>query len=134
MSLSLALLIVYYRPSSLRRLQSVADPKYEGVKTSRKQLMESSDQEPSDLEDDDADGDSESGAEGEEGEQHDDSQSIPSESEPEETGEERQTTLPSGKQSDTELDPAEDLPSTLRKTREEDRTKGKAVSQQIVRI
>ncbi|KAJ7132107.1 apoptosis-antagonizing transcription factor [Mycena epipterygia] len=118
-------------PSTLRRLQSIADPKYEGVKTSRKQLMESSDQEPSDLEDDDSDGDSESDAEVEEGEQHDDSQSIPSESEPEETGEERQTTLPTPRQSNSQLDPAEDLPSTLRKTREEDRKKGKAVSQQI---
>ncbi|KAJ6496797.1 apoptosis-antagonizing transcription factor [Mycena vulgaris] len=119
-------------PSILRRLQSVADPKYVGVKTSRKQLMEGSDHEPSDLEEDDLDDESEPDGQSldEEEREGDDDQSIPSQSEPEES-EERQTAAPPRSQSDPEPEAAEDLPSTLRKTREEDRKKGKAVSQQI---
>ncbi|KAJ7453982.1 apoptosis-antagonizing transcription factor [Mycena galericulata] len=118
-------------PSALRRLQSVADPKYEGVKTSRKQLMEESDRDLGNLEDDSPDENSESDAQSNRGgDDEDDDQSIPSESEPEETNEEPEGTSPP-KRSNLEPDPAEDLPSTMRKTREEDRKKGKAVSQQI---
>ncbi|KAJ7460611.1 apoptosis-antagonizing transcription factor [Mycena latifolia] len=101
-------------PSTLRRLQSVADPKYEGVKTSRKQLMDGSDPETSDLEEDyHGDGSGSTPQSGDEEECEDDEESIPPHSEPE------------------EAEATEDLPSTLRKTREEDRKKGKAVSQQI---
>ncbi|KAJ7746894.1 apoptosis-antagonizing transcription factor [Mycena maculata] len=118
-------------PSTLRRLQSVADPKYEGVKTSRKQLMEDDDHEPSDLEDDYPEGHSDSDAQNSRnGDEEDDNQSVPSENEPEEN-EELRAASPPPKQSNPEPEPADDLPSTLRKTREEDRKKGKAVSQQI---
>lgn len=123
---------IYCSPSTLRRLQSVADPKYEGVKTSRKQLMEDSDHEPSDLENDYPDEESE--PDDQSGDEEDDNQSIPSQSEPEEASDEPHATSPPPKKSNLEPEPAEDLSSTLRKTREEDRKKGKAVSQQIVRI
>ncbi|KAJ6581217.1 apoptosis-antagonizing transcription factor [Mycena capillaripes] len=121
-------------PSTLRRLQSVADPKYQGVKTSRKQLMEGSDDgEPSDFEEDDPRGESESNAESENEEEQEQDGSVPLQSEPEEASEseERQEPSPPPKRVNPEPEPAEDLPSTLQKTREEDRKKGKAVAQQI---
>ncbi|KAJ7355566.1 apoptosis antagonizing transcription factor-domain-containing protein [Mycena albidolilacea] len=127
-------------PTALRRLQSVADPKYAGVKTSRKQLMEGSDGEPSDLEEEEENypqGRSQSESDGESGneeDEDDEGESVPSQSEPEEGSdtEERHVSAPPPKRrNEEEPEPAEDLPSTLRKTREEDRKKGKAVSQQI---
>ncbi|KAJ7281886.1 apoptosis antagonizing transcription factor-domain-containing protein [Mycena rebaudengoi] len=116
-------------PSALRRLQSIADPKYEGVKTSRKQLMESSDEEPSEVEEDYPGDESES-----DNPSQDEGQDSPEESEPEKgaSEEERSAPLqPLPKQSTSDSNPVEDLPSTLKQTREEDRKKGKAVSQQI---
>ncbi|KAF7356850.1 Sorting nexin-41 [Mycena venus] len=76
-------------PSALRRLQSVADPKYAGVKTSRKQLMEDSDAGPSDLEEEEMNDpqgarDSESGVDSGNEEEDDEGESVPSQSEPEE--------------------------------------------------
>ncbi|KAJ7695097.1 apoptosis antagonizing transcription factor-domain-containing protein [Mycena rosella] len=115
-------------PSALRKLQSVADPKYVGVKTSRKQLMDGSDHEPSDLEED-FPGESESDPHS--GDEEEDDESISSQSEPEEASKELQKATPARSHSDVEPEATEDLPSTLRKTREEDRKKGKAVSQQI---
>ncbi|KAJ7623459.1 apoptosis antagonizing transcription factor-domain-containing protein [Roridomyces roridus] len=113
-------------PSALRRLQSIADPKYEGVKISRKQLMESGD-EPSDLESEgdmegedlDNESDSEDAQSG-----GDDDEEVP-QSEPEEVEK-----MPPQK-SNSDAEPVEDLPASLKKTREDDRRKGKAVSQQI---
>ncbi|KAF7308684.1 Sorting nexin-41 [Mycena chlorophos] len=86
-------------PSTLRKLQSIADPKYDGVKTSRKQLMEDSDHD-----------------------NDDDDEKVPSESE--------------GSASESEEDegpptPADDLSTSLQKTLDADRKKGKAVAQQI---
>ncbi|KAJ7636059.1 apoptosis antagonizing transcription factor-domain-containing protein [Mycena polygramma] len=120
-------------PSTLRKLQSIADPKYVGVKTSRKQLMEGSDGEPSDLEEEEPRDESESDVERGNEEEQDDDESVPSQSEPEEASDPEETSAPSPptKQIAPEAGPAEDLPSSLRKTRDEDRKKGKAVAQQI---
>ncbi|KAJ7743114.1 apoptosis-antagonizing transcription factor [Mycena metata] len=124
-------------PSTLRRLQSVADPKYEGVKTSRKQLMEESDGAPSDSEDE-GEGDAASHGENESnggsgGEEQEDGESVPSQSEAEDASEDwpAPPPPPPPKRRSVEPEAADDLPSTLRKTRDEDRKKGKAVSQQI---
>ncbi|KAF8196715.1 apoptosis antagonizing transcription factor-domain-containing protein [Mycena galopus ATCC 62051] len=129
-------------PSALRKLQSVADPKYAGVKTSRKQLLEGSDGDANDLEEEEEEENySQGGSEVEsdaesrnEGDQDQD-ESIPSQSEPEEDSDAEERHAPSPPppkpRNDVEPEPAEDLPSTLRKTRDEDRKKGKAVSQQI---
>ncbi|KAJ7257927.1 apoptosis antagonizing transcription factor-domain-containing protein [Mycena haematopus] len=127
-------------PSVLRKLQSVADPKYAAVKTSRKQLMEGSDGEPSDFEEeenypqgdnDEARSDDESGDE----EDRNDDESVPSQSEPEEESDSEKRHAPAPPPpkppKDSGPEPADDLTSTLRKTRDEDRKKGKAVSQQI---
>ncbi|KAK7031375.1 sorting nexin-41 [Favolaschia claudopus] len=129
-------------PSALRRLQSVADPKYAAVKTSRKQLMES-DEAPSDLEDEgeeDQDEDENEnnyplggGQSGSDGEEEPDDEDIPSQSESEEQdeSEEEHAFRPPPEVTDAEPEPVDDLSSALQKTREEDRKKGKAVSQQI---
>ncbi|KAJ7149531.1 apoptosis-antagonizing transcription factor [Mycena crocata] len=116
-------------PSTLRRLQSVADPKYEGVKTSRKQLMEESDQEASDFDENYSEDNDESDVQSGD----DEGKSVPSQSEREEISEEERPTSPPAKRAnpEPELDAADDLPSALKKTREDDRKKGKAVSQQI---
>lgn len=100
--------------------------------------MEDSDREQSDLEGDyPGDDDVPDAQSGQSEDEEDDNESIPSQSEPEEASEEEEelhTISPPPKQSTSEPEPTEDLPSTLRKTREEDRKKGKAVSQQIVRM
>ncbi|KAJ7224472.1 apoptosis-antagonizing transcription factor, partial [Mycena pura] len=113
--------------SSLRKLQNITDLKYEGMKTSRKQLMEESDQEESGQEESDhSDGKFERI-------RVEDEEDTPSQSESDDTGEEQQTTStsPLQKQWNVEPDPLEDLPTALQKTREADRQKGKVVSQQI---
>lgn len=104
--------------------------------------MEGSDGEPSDIEEEEnyPQGRSQSESDGESGNEEDkddEGESVPSQSEPEEGSdtEERHVSAPPPKRrNEEEPEPAEDLPSTLRKTREEDRKKGKAVSQQIVRV
>ncbi|KAJ7089669.1 apoptosis-antagonizing transcription factor [Mycena belliarum] len=117
-------------PSTLRRLQSVADPKYEGVKTSRKQLIDADDPATSEYEDYHESGSDKPSEDEEEPAQEDDG-SIPSRSESEEASERPERTPASRNQPSPEAEVAEDLPSTLREKREEDRKKGKAVSQQI---
>ncbi|KAG1746746.1 apoptosis-antagonizing transcription factor [Suillus paluster] len=117
-------------PSALRKLQdSIADPKYDGVKTSRRQLMEY----------DDADyGDDETSSEMEHDEdetQELDDEVPSSQSEPE-TESDVPTVIPGTAVSKSttlseEAKHTENLSSTLRKTRDEDRKKGKAVSKQI---
>ncbi|TFK51679.1 TRAUB-domain-containing protein [Heliocybe sulcata] len=124
-------------PSAIRRLHdSIADTKYEGVRTSRKQLLE---------EDEDEDeGHDPSGNEGDDVQDPSDQEEeeeIPSESVSE--GDEVDDLPPprSVKSSPGKANgprpskltpaPAEDLSSTLRQTREEDRKKGKAVSRQL---
>ncbi|KZT27772.1 TRAUB-domain-containing protein [Neolentinus lepideus HHB14362 ss-1] len=125
-------------PSAIRKLHdSVADPKYEGVRTSRKQLMEDGGDEDTSGEDGDHDfSDSQGGDSGEEDD-------VPSDSASDDVEDEDILRPPPTKvssdktkgPSSTENSPApvEALSSSLRKTREEDRRKGKAVSRQIVR-
>ncbi|KAF7294519.1 Sorting nexin-41 [Mycena kentingensis (nom. inval.)] len=111
-------------PSALRKLQTVADPIYDGVKTSRKQLMEADEEEGSEPEDsasgsdeDDAGGDGEGEGEA--------SQHTPSESEEEADANAQQPSAAATKE------PADELSSALQKTRDADRKKGKAVARQI---
>lgn len=143
-----SLLILYLdRPSALRnRLPSVADAKYEGVRTSRRQLLEDTD--------DSVDSDSDEGhAEavnnyvGNEESDDDEKESTagrifatrlpndeaPSESEEEESEGEQSASLhglPSTYAS-REV-PTEDLALNLKQTREDDMKKGQSVKRQIV--
>ena len=142
------LIFVMFRPSSLRKMhQSVADPKYDGVRTSRKELMESEEEDDSGEEHD------EDEEEGEEGRVRFD---IPSEKQPRKSNgaisdeditsesedgsevsqrESRDITsnrnTPSKQQSEN-LEPTENMSSTLKKKREEDVEKGQAVKRQVV--
>ncbi|KAH7927856.1 TRAUB-domain-containing protein [Leucogyrophana mollusca] len=121
-------------PSALRKLHdSIADPKYEGVKTSRSQIMD---------DDDDDELDSELDQEGDQGgsEEHsdegqDDDELPSSDSEADHAQPKmpppRTTTPKVSAHVPDPLVPADDLASSLRKTRDEDRKKGKAVSRQI---
>ncbi|KAI0044742.1 TRAUB-domain-containing protein [Auriscalpium vulgare] len=127
-------------PSALRRMRdSIADPKYDGVKTSRKQLMEESDvgaeEEEEDGQSDDLDVDeegSEANGQSEHDDQEDDLQS-PSEREDEQDSEDEREEPPITGERETTGDAelVDDLSSTLRQKREEDRRKGKAVSRQL---
>ncbi|KAG1781027.1 TRAUB-domain-containing protein [Suillus placidus] len=120
-------------PSGLRKLQdSIADPKYDGIKTSRKKLMEYDGSDyGSEGDDDETDGE----LERDEDEEVLDNEVPSSQSEPE--SEPDAPTLISttfaAKSTTSYEDPkhTENLSSTLRKTRDEDRKKGKAVSKQI---
>ncbi|KAG6854023.1 hypothetical protein C0991_011510 [Blastosporella zonata] len=129
------------RPSSLRKQHdSISDPKYEGVKTSRKMLEGDSNRDMDDesegsgSDEDEFHGGRSSGVEGEEAAEDDE----PSESgddheddeEEEEEEEERQVPSPK-KRPMEEAERAEDLPTELLKKREEDKKKGKAVTRQI---
>ena len=130
-------------PSTLRnRLPSVAHPKYEGVKASRKQLLEDSDEENELDEDEDADLREESDLE-ERMEEHEGAEllqngEIPSESdnetEGEESGEEEPASrLPPTQPSTKDAEREDDMTTTLSKIREEDLKKGQAVKRQLVR-
>ena len=129
---------------------SVTDPKYDGVRTSRKQLLEESDEDvPSDGEDVDGSVPSQSEEEdfsdapNERGTEEDSEGTDEEGSAPEESDEEAPRSLlgqssgrpvnEAGSQSVENTEFNSDLASKLRKTREEDREKGKAVSRQIVR-
>lgn len=135
-------------PSAIRKLHdSITDPKYDGVRTSRKQLLEESDEDFT-TDEEDADGPAAS-QEDEEGSsdalnEHEDSEDTDEDSPAPEGSDEEATPAPSDRldgvsvngvgsppTGSTELN--SDLASNLRKTREEDREKGKAVSRQIVR-
>ncbi|KAI0033667.1 apoptosis-antagonizing transcription factor [Vararia minispora EC-137] len=125
-------------PSSLRRLaDSIADPKYDGVKTSRKQLMD----------EDDVSAASDHGEPEEDASDDDTSrreeattrQSALSASEEDEEDEEerRPSECPAPRQRKSRDDEgadasdADDLSAALRQKRDEDRRKGKAVSRQL---
>ena len=112
----------FCRPSTLRKLHdSIADPKYEGKRTTRREIQESDEELGSDEQEEDEDI-----SEDEHSPVIEDD--LPSESEASDAPE--HSVAPSH-HSDSE--PPDDLTSTLRKTRDEDRRKGKAVSRQIVR-
>ncbi|KAL6304507.1 apoptosis antagonizing transcription factor-domain-containing protein, partial [Sparassis latifolia] len=128
-------------PSALRRLQeSVSDPKYLGIRTTRKQLYEDLDQEPESEHEEELPDESVSGKD-------DDQNEIPSEEEEPELNDgqdgssshEGPPNGPDAAQSDTsyaqpvhESQEIGDLASALRKTREGDLKKGKAVVRQLV--
>lgn len=110
-------------PSSLRKLhESLSDPKYDGAKTSRQLVLDESDG----TESDSASEDAESGGHVSE---------VHLETFKHETGVKREMDIRSTKDASTERFDASkqnsDLSSNLRKTREEDRKKGKAISRQI---
>ena len=138
--------------------QSVADPKYDGVRTSRKELMEDDEEHNSeDSEESHHDEDEEDS--GEEEEQSKEGRvrfDIPSEkqsrksngaisdeditsesedgSELSQRGDRNITSNPniSSRQQSENLEPTEDISSTLKKKREEDLEKGQAVKRQVV--
>lgn len=135
-----------YRPSILRKAQdSIADPKYDGVRVSRKTLEESqggsADEGEEGLENDDLevpghsedDEDSEDEYEEEEEEEEEESEEEPP-----------RKTKPNTNGASNSNDPPEpelqqngnvdDLSSTLAQKREEDKRKGRAVVKQLVRI
>ncbi|KAF9245330.1 TRAUB-domain-containing protein [Melanogaster broomeanus] len=121
-------------PSALRKLHdSVSDPKYDGVKTSRKALVDDDD----DRSDEDEDEELDSQAEGEENpDSHgqDIVEHEPPSSSEEEHLSEHEAEVSVIDESITRTKGSglgDDLSSTLHKTREEDRKKGKAISKQI---
>ncbi|KAF9054583.1 apoptosis-antagonizing transcription factor [Panaeolus papilionaceus] len=135
-------------PSSLlKSLHSIADPKYEGTKTSRKALMEASDEEMNSDMEGDEEGDSHEGGEYDEddsfgGEEQGESEEGPesaSESEGEEenegTNDEEEHDEHGEKdehQGDDEAkEKIDDMSSTLKKTKQEDLKKGRAVKDQM---
>jgi protein AATF/BFR2 len=146
-----------FRPSRLRKMhQGVTDPKYEGVRTSRKKLMENEEEDDSvDDTQDDAESHHEEDEEesGERRVQFDipsekeswksngaiSGNDIPSESEDGSEASERgnrditsnQNSPP--KQSSENVGHTEDMSSALKKKREEDLQKGQAVKRQAVR-
>ncbi|KAK0188877.1 apoptosis-antagonizing transcription factor [Armillaria mellea] len=106
-------------PSSLRLQQnSVLDPKYDSVRTSRKQLMEGS----SESEDDEGGEEEENSAQSDEADED--------EIENEESPKHRQKTSSSGSDNQRHVD-QDDLSSSLKRSREQDRKKGAAVAQQL---
>lgn len=138
-SVLICTIVLSASPSAIRKLHdSVTDPKYDGVRTSRKQLLEESDE---DITSDDEDVDvpvpsqeEEDCSENERGTDEDEDSEGADEgsSAVERSGEEATLSkVGSLPVNSTELNG--DLASNLRKTREEDREKGKAVSCQIVR-
>ncbi|KAL0580603.1 DNA-directed DNA polymerase delta [Marasmius crinis-equi] len=130
--------------STLRKLQdNMADPKYDGVRTSRRQLMEedvSSDENDGLHEDEDSAEDvAVNGEASEEDDEDEDEDPSTSEHESddeqvdqsEEQNHSTNTTLAGHADEKNATTEAEGLTSALRKTREEDRKKGLAVSRQI---
>ena len=117
----------------MRKLHdSIADPKYDGVRITRSQLSEArshdgdSEDDPQEDEQDNDTSEQEHGDLPSESEQDSSSQS-----EREDDGRVEHF-KPASNQRGPEAHPPEELSSTLRKTRDEDRIKGQAVSRQIV--
>ncbi|KAI1796560.1 TRAUB-domain-containing protein [Ganoderma leucocontextum] len=143
-------------PSTLRKLhESVSDPKYDSVRTSRKQLSQDDDPEPQEAsEDEDGQGEenientSEGGAGGEESSTPHEAGHSQDESGSGSEDETRQSRTAASKQDDPTTSPPShidlvglaptdrslpegDIASNLRITHEADKRKGKAVSRQI---
>jgi protein AATF/BFR2 len=121
-------------PSALRKLQhSIADPKYDGTKTSRKQLIEYDGSDYGSSEGDDDETSSEPERDEDKDELDNEVPSSQSELENEPDAPTLISTTLAAKSTASYKDPehTENLTSRLRKTRDEDRKKGKAVSKQI---
>ena len=126
----------FFSPGTLRKqYESISDPKYAGVKTTRKEIMEEGSISgiESDMEGQDEESDFEltnhqtSGLDERE-------KDVPSESEEEEEEEERGVLRQDQDHLTSTQEPVDDLTSTLRRKRDEDRKKGRAVSRQIVSL
>jgi len=142
---------IFERPSTIRRYDSIADPKYDGARITRKSLMVEDDEVFSEEEED---AQSQSGSEEEEEEEDasksngsydddgddDDDDEVPSQGEENEDEEEPKsdsgtqlTAKPSAKPEGL-AETVEVLSATLRQKREEDRRKGRSVLRQIVSL
>ncbi|KDQ06298.1 hypothetical protein BOTBODRAFT_39679 [Botryobasidium botryosum FD-172 SS1] len=109
-------------PSAIRKLHdSVADPKYEGVKSSRNQIFDDDEEEDDEDEQFDDASDHESHSE-------DSFHSEPSDDEDDEDDEEEE---PAPSKPAPPLMQTSELTSTLKRTRDEDRLKGQAVARQL---
>jgi len=127
------------RPSTLRKkLQdSISDPKYDGVRITRKQFLDDSNQDddPSDASEDDeqagnsAENPSELSSDEERNVSEQGDHSVENLSESSNDEEENISERP-----DQAMDSSVDLSSTSRKTQEEDLRKGKTIARQIVRL
>ena len=121
-----------FRPSTLRRhLDSVIDPKYAGVKTSRKQLEEDNALGDSPDQDEPASQSiSSNGSASEEDKGEEKDQKIQSPGK--EASEGEQSTRRNNQVSQENSSPEKDLATTVRQRRDEDRKKGRAVTKQLV--
>jgi len=126
-----------FSPSILRRQQdSIAGSKYEGVKTSRKQLMDDTDSEK-DANEYGGDSDSTRGPPGEDEEATDDEghseEFTPTDSDNDDhQGDQKEQIIQKASKRVSSQEPPDDLSSTLKQKRDEDHRKGKTVSRQLV--
>jgi protein AATF/BFR2 len=121
-----------FRPSTLRRhLDSVIDPKYVGVKTSRKQLEEGD--ALGDSPDQDESASQPISSEGSASEEDEDEENIQSPRK-EEASEGEQSTQSNSQNIQENSSHKKDLATTVRQRRDEDRKKGRAVTKQLVSI
>ncbi|KZV68978.1 TRAUB-domain-containing protein [Peniophora sp. CONT] len=117
-------------PSALRKLaDGISDSKYEGQRTSRAQLAMESDEESGLEEDEDEDEEMGIPARDLSDDEQDDDEEE--ESEEEEVNEPPKRNAPPKRKQTEEDAQADDLSTALRQKRDEDRSKGKAVSRQL---
>jgi protein AATF/BFR2 len=120
-----------FRPSTLRRhLDSVIDPKYVGVKTSRKQLEE--DDALGDSPDQDESASQSISSEGSASEEDEDEEKVQSPGK--EASEGEQSTRRNNQNIQEKSSHEKDLATTVRQRRDEDRKKGRTVTKQLVSI
>jgi protein AATF/BFR2 len=121
-----------FRPSTLRRhLDSIIDPKYVGVKTSRKQLEEHD--ALGDLPDQDESASQSISSEGSASEEDEGEEKVQS-PDKEEASEDEQSTQKNNQVIQENSSHEKDLATTVRQRRDEDRKKGRAVTKQLVSI
>lgn len=140
---ALGKLIYLSSPSALRKLHdSVADPKYEGVKTSRKHIFDDDDSDEDAMEEnpldaalgaddgsDDGQSDGGEDSEGEEGSEQGDDVGDNDQGDHSDT---RPSPPPKKVAFSKPAEKSDDLAATLKRSRDADRLKGKAVSRQLV--
>lgn len=121
-----------FRPSTLRRhLDSVIDPKYVGVKASRKQLEE--DDALGDLPDQDESASQSISSEGSASEEDEGEEKVQSPGK-EEASEGEQSIQRNNQVIQENSSHEKDLATTVRQRRDEDRKKGRAITKQLVSI
>ncbi|KAF4593277.1 rRNA-processing protein bfr2 [Pleurotus pulmonarius] len=115
-------------PSSLRKLHdSISDPKYDGIRTSRKQLTEASEDEVM-SDEEESEGDEGGIGPGDSAGGHEDMQS---ESDATSVDDEENENASTKLHTEHDQEDISNTPNTLQKTREDDRRKGKAITRQI---